>query len=171
LAIGAVVSFATAARAQQTTTTTTTSTSAPTTTTSGYVQREGGGRSDASSALLGTGIVVFGLSYGTSVVVAATSDHDGDHHLYVPVAGPWIDMGNRGNCPVGSSACDNETTNKILLGIDGVLQAVGAIEIIGALLSPDQDTTVARAEPPKPVVHVMPGRIGTGYGMGAFVSF
>src|SRR4029077_11191764 len=88
--------------------------------------------------LLGSGIAVFGIPYITSVIVAASSDHDGDHHLYVPLAGPWLDMANRGSCPTGSNACDNETTYKVLLAVDGVFQALGAIEIVSAFLTPEK---------------------------------
>ena len=44
---------------------------------------------------IGGGIVTFGISYGVAVVVAATSDHQGDNHLYVPIVGPWLDFGDR----------------------------------------------------------------------------
>src|SRR5882762_4110338 len=45
--------------------------------------------------LLGVGIGTFVVSYGPAVAVGAISDHKGDHNLFIPVAGPWIDLGNR----------------------------------------------------------------------------
>jgi hypothetical protein len=122
-----------------------------------------------NSALLGSGIAVFGIPYLTSVYVAATSDHAGDHHLYVPIAGPWIDMANRGSCPTGSNACDNETTYKVLLGVDGVFQAIGALEIVGAFLNPEH-REVTRVAEPAPIV-IQPTRVGSGYGVGVFARF
>jgi hypothetical protein len=124
-----------------------------------------------STTLVTSGIVVFGLSYGTSVVIAASSGHDGDHHLYVPLAGPWLDIANRGSCPAGSAACDGETTNKILLGVDGVIQAVGALQILAGLLSTERaDVRSASRTPPAPKLRLSPARIGAGYGVGAVLT-
>lgn len=47
-------------------------------------------RSQPDRRLLGSGIFSFGVPYIASVVVAGSSDHPGDHNLYVPVAGPWM---------------------------------------------------------------------------------
>jgi hypothetical protein len=120
-------------------------------------------------AMLTSGIVVLGLSYGISLGVAAESDHFGDSHLYVPIAGPWMDIADRGRCgSATTSACgDNETANKVGLAIDGVFQAIGAFSIVGAFLWPEEATTTvvaAKTEPPKPQVHITPtaGRNGTG---------
>jgi hypothetical protein len=123
--------------------------------------------------LLASGLVVFGVPYVTSVIVAAQSDNSADHHLYVPIVGPWIDMGTRQGCPTGSTNCDAETTNKVLLGVDGVFQAIGALEIVGALLSPEHRsvTTVQTTGYVKEVTFT-PMRLGyQGYGLGAFASF
>jgi hypothetical protein len=93
---------------------------------------------DRSSSLVTTGVVTLGLSYGAAALVAATSTHQGDNRLYVPVLGPWLDLADRGSCPVESSSCDHETTNKILLVSDGVIQAVGALTILSGLMSPSR---------------------------------
>lgn len=87
------------------------------------------------NALLMSGLVGFGASYGAAVIVAASSDHQGDNRLYVPVVGPWLDIADRGSCPVKNSACDNETTNKVLLVADGVIQGASALAIVGGILS------------------------------------
>jgi hypothetical protein len=94
--------------------------------------------SDHSSTLVSSGVVTLGLSYGAAALVAATSNHQGDNRLYVPVLGPWLDLADRGSCPVASSSCDHETTNKILLVGDGVIQAVGALTILSGLMSPSR---------------------------------
>jgi len=81
--------------------------------------------------LLTTGIVVLGATYGASVIVGAASSRDTDHKLYVPVVGPWLDLKDR-NCP-----CDHETLNKTLLIGSGVLQGIGALDIVLGLIVPE----------------------------------
>jgi hypothetical protein len=127
--------------------------------------------STGPSALLVGGLIGFGISYGASVAVAATSDHPGDHHLYVPVIGPWLDLANRGSCPVEKTSCDSETTNKVFLVIDGVIQGGSAISVVAGLLSPAETrtktTTVARKG-----IHLTPVSYGRGSpGLAAFGSF
>ena len=46
-----------------------------------------------NGVLLATGGLTLLGSYIPSIVVAASSDHDGDNWLYVPVIGPWVDLG------------------------------------------------------------------------------
>jgi hypothetical protein len=147
--------FSTRARAQQTSTETTQEETLP------------------SRAILGSGIVTFGLSYGTGVVVAATSSRPEDHHLYIPLAGPWVDLVNRGDCgALTGRSCDTETTYKVLLAADGVFQALGALAIVDAFLTPERHTVTRTATmPDKQRVRVAPGGVGTGYGMLAVGSF
>src|SRR5579859_7782694 len=97
-----------------------------------------------NSALLSSGLFAFGVPYVTSVIVAASSNFEPDKHLYVPVVGPWMDFANRGDCGgLAQRTCDNETANKVLLVADGVLQGIGALEIVGAFLTPETHTVVA----------------------------
>jgi hypothetical protein len=88
--------------------------------------------------------------------------------LYAPVAGPWLDLANRGECPP-SSSCGNETAYKALLIADGVLQGVGVLQVISGLLFPvtHSVTTVESA------VHVrIVPRVGReGYGLTAVGTF
>ena len=49
-------------------------------------------------ALLHSGVFMLGVPYVASIIVAAGSDHPGDSNLYLPVAGPWMDLGSRGSC-------------------------------------------------------------------------
>jgi hypothetical protein len=123
-------------------------------------------------ALLSTGIVMLGGLYLTSVIIGASSGNSNDHQLFVPLAGPWMDIGSRGGCPVNSS-CNGETTNKVLLGADGIFQALGALQIIGAFLMPETRTvetvhsTALNAD-----VTFTPARVGaSGYGIAALASF
>ncbi|MFI5302306.1 MAG: hypothetical protein ACHREM_29795, partial [Polyangiales bacterium] len=42
--------------------------------------------------LLATGFILWGVPYASSVVVAAQSSNPADQHLYISIAGPWIDL-------------------------------------------------------------------------------
>jgi hypothetical protein len=110
--------------------------------------------------MLGSGLTAFGVTYVPSVIVAATSSLPADHHLYVPVVGPWLDLGNRPACGIGWIGCDTETANKVLLIGDGILQGIGVLTTIGAFLAPEHDVTVVTASDDKPTVHVTPAQFG-----------
>ncbi len=119
--------------------------------------------------LITTGLVTFGLSYVPAIVVAGESTQSADHNLYIPIAGPWIDIANRPACgSVGGPDCTTETTDKVLIGVDGVFQGVGAVMTVLGLLTPEHHdvvTTAAKAD--KPTLQVSPTRVGSGYGLGA----
>jgi hypothetical protein len=121
-------------------------------------------------ALIGTGLVTFGLSYIPAVVVAGSSTLEADHHLYVPVAGPWLNMANRPLCGPESIACDIETTNKVLLAVDGVFQGIGAVTTLIGFVTPERETILTSAKVGG--VHLTPAKVGrTGYGLAAFGEF
>lgn len=122
-------------------------------------------------ALIGAGVGVFAASYIPAVIVGAESSLDADRHLFIPVVGPWIDLGNRPACGVSSVVCNNETTNKVLLAVDGVFQGIGVLTAIAGLLMPERQevvtTTTATAE--KPSIHLSPAEMGAGgAGVAAF---
>jgi hypothetical protein len=122
-------------------------------------------------ALIGTGLVTFGLAYIPAVVVAGQSTQSYDHHLYVPVVGPWLNLANRPACGPESIDCDTETTNKVLLGVDGVFQGIGAITTLAGFLTPEPARAVVTAKA-KPSLHVTPAKVGrSGYGLAAFGEF
>jgi hypothetical protein len=125
--------------------------------------------------MLGSGLVTFGLSYGVGVVVAGTSSRPEDQHLYVPLAGPWIDLGDRGGCGgTTGRSCDTETTYKVLLGVDGVVQAIGALVVLDSFFTPESHTvsrTTTAAKADKPKVHFSPASVGSGYGFLALGTF
>jgi hypothetical protein len=73
-----------------------------------------------------------------SAVVAGESDYNPDRALFIPIAGPWVDLSQRGGCPISFSTCNNETLNKVLLVGDGVIQGIGALTIIAAFLVPER---------------------------------
>jgi hypothetical protein len=98
--------------------------------------------------VVGGGIFTFGVSYAVAVVVGATSTHQGDGDLYIPIVGPWMDFVDRGGCPQ-SGSCGAETGNKVLLVVDGVFQAIGVLSIASGLLfeRTTVDTTTTSTQP------------------------
>ncbi|MGD0525915.1 MAG: hypothetical protein ABSE49_12270 [Polyangiaceae bacterium] len=121
--------------------------------------------------LLMTGLILFGATYAGSIGVAAGSPHQGDSNLYVPVVGPWLDLSSRPGCP-STADCGAETGNRVLLVGDGILQTIGALEIIGAFVFPET-IPVAHVATDKSGGEVMfsPSKVGNGYGMAAVGLF
>jgi hypothetical protein len=118
--------------------------------------------------LIATGLISFGISYGAAVVVAGTSDRTADHRLYVPVVGPWLDLADRGTCDIDKSSCDSETTNKVLLVLDGIFQGAGVISTVAGVLTPVEHETYVSSRK----VHVTPVSFGRGApGLAAFGRF
>jgi hypothetical protein len=166
LAVGAALTWTASTFAQQTTVVAPTVAAPPThETTTGYA--------GPNRALIGTGIVTFGLSYIPAVIVAAESSLPADHHLYVPVVGPWLNLGDRPSCGAGRIACDTETTNKVLIAADGVFQGLGVITLVAGFLSPEHHEVVtAKTAPEKPSVQFTPAHMGAGgYGLAALGKF
>jgi hypothetical protein len=120
--------------------------------------------------LIATGLLTFGLTYIPSIIVAGTSDTSADHHLYVPIVGPWLDLGDRPGCGP-HIGCDTETTNKVLLVFDGIFQGIGALTTVYGFLSPERHEVVTTSEALKPTVHVAPANVASGYGLAAVGSF
>ncbi|HEY3816786.1 MAG TPA: hypothetical protein VGL81_06435 [Polyangiaceae bacterium] len=121
--------------------------------------------------LLMTGLVLFGAPYVASIGIAASSPHSGDSNLYVPIVGPWIDLGQRPSCPATGS-CGAETGDRVLLVGDGILQTIGALEIIGAFIFPETIPVAHVALDGGRTVAFTPSNVGsTGYGMTAVGQF
>lgn len=119
-----------------------------------------------NAAMFTTGALIFGAAYGASVVAAATASDDnrdrGFERLYIPVAGPWLALSDRGDCPITSSACDRETTTKILLIADGVFQSAGVLAMIGGVLEPSRRRVQVRNTKLDTKVRVTPSTVGSG---------
>jgi hypothetical protein len=124
-----------------------------------------------NSALLSSGITGLAVPYLASVIVAATSEHPGDHNLYIPVAGPWMDLADR-HCEVGTE-CHNEGLYKGLLIANGIFQGLGALQIAGAFIFPETITvtSAARRSTRTASVRVSPTTVGSGYGLAAVGAF
>jgi hypothetical protein len=117
-----------------------------------------------NAGLIASGAVMFSLPYATSVIVGASSTREGDRYLYVPVAGPWIDIAKRGPCR--GAGCEREMGNNVLLVANGVLQGVGALQILGGFIFPTTRTVTRTAS-----VHVTPTGGPSSLGLAAFGAF
>lgn len=119
-----------------------------------------------------TGALVFGAAYGASVITAAsTDDSRGNHHLYVPVVGPWLALNDRGDCNALLQSCDNETTAKVLLVADGIFQAAGVIGMIDGIFQPSTHRVIRRSAKLDTKVRVTPTTLHGQPGIVAFGRF
>ncbi|HEY6176888.1 MAG TPA: hypothetical protein VIX73_20675 [Kofleriaceae bacterium] len=119
-----------------------------------------------------TGALVFGASYGASVITAASSDDTrGNHRLYVPLAGPWLALSDRGPCDIALSRCDNETTAKVLLIADGVFQAAGVLGMLDGIFQPSTHRVVTRRAKLDTKIHVTPSTVHGDPGVAVFGRF
>lgn len=118
-----------------------------------------------NGALIASGLTMFGVSYLPSMIVAASSSQPGDTSLFVPIVGPWMDLAQRdSSCLYGH--CDRDTGNKVILVMDGVLQGLGALQIVGGFLFPTTRTVTQVAS-----VHVVPSVSATQMGLTAVGAF
>jgi len=123
-----------------------------------------------SMAMVESGLTIFGLSYLPAVVVGAESGLGADRSLFVPIVGPWVDLTQRPGCAAGTS-CNGEDTAKVLLVVDGVFQAIGALTVLGGFLTTAHETKTVRTATVEPTLRLTPSQIGQGYGMLAMGSF
>lgn len=117
------------------------------------------------------GSALFLGSYGASVIVGAASGNDSDKKLFIPVAGPWIDMGDR-RCGFGQCGATSDFENSLLVA-SGVAQAAGIGLAVASLFVPNSsnESRVAKT-PPKPELHVLPTSVGRAApGIGAVGTF
>ncbi len=81
-----------------------------------------------SSALVATGTILLALGYGVAAVTAASTTYDKDRFLFIPLAGPWIDLGLR---PPSTS---DENWARFGLVVDGVAQLAGLVLVVTGLV-------------------------------------
>ena len=126
-----------------------------------------------NTELIGVGIFTLAVPYFASVAVATSNP--GHDNLYIPVAGPWLHLAERSSCSSPMDGCDGrEDLYKFLLVGDGILQGLGALEMLAGLLSSDPRAPAPRtaARPTGPSLHVAPSPVGrSGYGIGAVGTF
>jgi hypothetical protein len=117
------------------------------------------------------GLAVMLLGYMPALVVGYGTEAPQAHYLYYPVAGPWLYLAHG----------QHETTDKALLVFDGIIQDIGAFEIlISMLMSPPKknDTATTTTASNSHRVHISPrfsrysgqGPSTRGYQMGLSAS-
>lgn len=110
-------------------------------------------RSRPNQTMLQTGFWAFAISYVAAVVVAADSNRSGDKSLYVPIVGPWIDIGSRGRCPPRAS-CDRELLSSLLIAADGIFQGLGVLDFGAAFLVREQRTIANETDAKRKSAHL-----------------
>jgi len=123
--------------------------------------------SPVNRPMLVTSSVILVGSYVPAAITAATSDRKEDERLYIPVAGPWLDLANR-DC--SNVPCNNETLNKTLLIGGGVLQGAAAIGLITSFFVPEKKTRNWWLIGSKELT-VSPVNVAGGAGLSAFGQF
>lgn len=127
-----------------------------------------------NSDMLSTGTGLFIISYGGSAVAGALSDRPEDKKLFIPVAGPWMDLAGR-SCTEAMPCGPNEDISRALIVTSGIVQGIGALLTLGSLVIPESTTTVhANVRPVStsaPEVRVTPLSFRAGVGVGAVGRF
>ena len=113
--------------------------------------------------------VLLVLGYAPAAVVGAMSNRSEDKRMFIPVAGPWLDLANR-DCR--TERCGpNENINKAMIITSGAVQGAGALMAIGSLLIPETRTVSEKAKAEsEPGVKIVPV-VGAYTGIGAMGRF
>jgi hypothetical protein len=119
--------------------------------------------------LLGTGAILLAGPYAAGAIVAASNSTDYDDKLYWPVAGPWIDLGER-PCTFATRCSNADNWNAALLIADGIAQGAGALMMVTSFFVPAK-REIKEAKHEKPHVAVTPISLRGGAGIGAAGSF
>lgn len=102
-------------------------------------------------------------TYATTAAIAANNGSIGDHDLYLPVVGPWINLASR-------NSANTSTGDTVLIVGSGVLQGVGAGMVIASLIIPEKYATATIAAGPVKMNVTPTAGAGSG-GVGAFGTF
>jgi hypothetical protein len=89
--------------------------------------------------------------------------------LYIPLAGPWMNIAIRSNDCRGGACYAGEVGNRVLLVVDGLAQLGGVVQILGGFLLPTVRTVTRAAE--RPGVHVSPTAGPGSVGLQAYGRF
>lgn len=115
-----------------------------------------------NTALLVTGAALFTSTYVTTAAVHAANGRPGsvDDHLYIPIAGPWINLGQS----------SHETRDDVLIVGSGILQGVGAGLFISSFFIPEK-VEAARITAGPVKMNLTPTTYAGGAGFGAVGTF
>ncbi len=112
--------------------------------------------------LLGTSSMLFLGSYIPTVIYQGVADEN--NNLYVPIAGPWMDLAQG----------HHSTASKTLLSLSGVVQGLGALGVVSSFFIPERKTRnwyLLGSHRSKRSVSVAPQAMGGSYGVGASGRF
>ncbi len=109
--------------------------------------------------MLASGAAILAASYTPALLVAMNSERRGDDRLYIPVAGPWLNLAERGGCAPNS--CETEALYKAGIVAMGVAHLVGTGLVIGSFIAPET-RTVTRQTAKAVVAPTTMGRGGAG---------
>ncbi len=112
-------------------------------------------------ALIAAGALIFTAMYVPVVAIGAGSALSVDRRLYIPVAGPWIDLAQRHVCVAGNLDCNMEIANKVLLATDGIFQDIGVLTALAGFIVTEEAPVVTTAKANGPKVRVAP-ELGSG---------
>jgi hypothetical protein len=118
-----------------------------------------------------SGACLLAIPYSLSASVAASSRHDGDAYLLIPVIGPFIDLSTRND----NSSADSGA--RFSLTLDGLLQTAGAALLIIGVAVPEKflerdDAPLARRQAPTFAWSIAPRTLGrNGLGVGVVGEF
>jgi len=115
--------------------------------------------------LLTAAILLSFVTYVPAFGVAAESNRPSDNpNLFVPVLGPWLDLGQR-DC-YGTRGCVNDGGDRALLVLDGLGQGIGVLTVLTSFFVPERHSRVWYRVAKSDVL-VVPSAIGSGYGLSA----
>lgn len=128
-------------------------------------------RKPPNRPMLIAGATLLGLSYVPSVIAGIQSTRDSDHLMYLPVVGPWLDLGNRSCTP--AEPCTNEGISAALLVIDGAAQLAGGVLMAASFFVPQRAAQVTTTVGGDNVnVQFTPASMGAGgWGLAAVGDF
>src|SRR5262249_29879849 len=99
--------------------------------------------------------------------VGAQSPLDADKRNFIPVVGPWLDIGQR-PCAFGGACSTSDNVGSAFLIVSGAAQGIGIILAATSFAAPD---ATIHLEPPSTKMMVLPMTFGAGAGVGAAGMF
>lgn len=121
--------------------------------------------------LLWTGVAAFAVTYTASVAGAAVAgDRISDKNLFIPLVGPWLDLGQR-DCNFRGCNDDEEVIFKTMIVASGIIQGAGLLLALSSIFIPEKAETVTVNAKAKPEVHFTPVSLSGGAGLGAVGRF
>jgi hypothetical protein len=121
--------------------------------------------------LLWTGLSVFTVTYaGSAVAGGIAGDRVPDKNLFVPLVGPWLDLGQR-DCDFRPCDPGQETLFESLIIASGVLQGGAALLTVSSFFVPEKSATRTSAAATESDVRVVPISYAGGGGVGVVGLF